>query len=212
MPWIYNTSTHNYRNTSTGQFISVDDVIRISGENLDRTLPIATQLAHLLATDQLILRDWEYLMRQEIKALYIEQYLLARGGIINMTPADWGSIGGMLKKQYGYLGRFAREIASGKLSEAQIAARSQLYFNSARQSFERGRARADNWDVLPAYPGDGTTVCLTNCRCHWERSGEHEYTWVLDFDAEHCSSPLVDSMKRPLGCIERSMAWNPYEA
>lgn len=210
MPWIYNPNTHNYRDTTTGRLIKAKDIVRISGENLDRTLPIAKQLAHLLVTDQLKLQDWELLMREEIKSLYIQQYLLGKGGVENMTPADWGSIGGMLRVQYQYLNAFAHDIKSGNLTEAQIAYRAQLYFNSARQAFSKAYARARDWDELPAHPGDGTTICLTNCRCHWEKVGSKTYRWVLDFEAEHCTSPGTDRYGRPTGCLERGALWNPY--
>ena len=211
MPWVYDPRTFNYRDDETGRFVSSADVIEISSLALDRTLPIAVQLASLLATDQLALRDWEILMREEIKSVYISQYLLGRGGLNRMTQRDWGSIGGMLKRQYQYLNRFSREIARGTLTQGQIAARSQMYFNSARQAFSRGRARAMQWDRLPAYPGDGSTICLTNCRCHWERDGKHTYRWVLDYEAEHCSAPgVMDKRGRPIGCIERAEKWSPY--
>ena len=48
----------------------------------------------------------------------------------------------MLADQYRYLDGFAAEIAEGKLSEAQIARRSEMYMNSSREAYERGQKRA----------------------------------------------------------------------
>lgn len=47
------------------------------------------------------------------------------------------------------------------IHEAQIAYRSKMYTDSARQSFERGQAAANGipHGALPAYPGDGSTTC-----------------------------------------------------
>jgi len=89
-------------------------------------------------------------MREEIKAEYIRQYMLGRGGRAQMTSQDWGSIGGMIADQYRYLKDFAKLVAEGKLSEAQIRARAAMYANSAREGFERGQARAnaDAKDVI----------------------------------------------------------------
>ncbi|MFT4040690.1 MAG: hypothetical protein QM692_21095, partial [Thermomicrobiales bacterium] len=67
-----------------------------------------------------------------------------------------------------YLRGFAEEIAAGTLSEAQVAARTQLYLASATQAYERGRAAGCVGLELPCYPADGGTRCLTNCRCHWD--------------------------------------------
>ena len=46
------------------------------------------------------------------------------------------------------------------IHEAQISARSQMYMNSAREAYERANMRASGVADLPAYPGDGSTICL----------------------------------------------------
>jgi len=143
---------------------------------------------------------WQATMRQQIKDEYIRQYVIARGGVENMAQADWGSIGGMLADQYRYLDRFAADIASGNLSAAQIEKRAAMYIRSAREAFWRGTARAQGWPPLPAYPGDGSTRCLTNCQCSWdvlEVEGAWLATWQLGA-AEHCED-----------CIQRAREWSP---
>lgn len=212
MPWEWGENTQRYRDIGTGRFLSASDVrdwssesIRIQGGNTD-------QLARMLTDDQINGRDWETLMRQSIKREYIKQYLEGRGGLSQMTPQDWGSIGGMLADQYRFLGPFAREIAAGELSEAQIAQRSRMYINSAREATSRANQRARGWPELPDHPASGRTECLTNCACWWSgarTNGTWEFTWNLDFEAEHCTSDEVDAQGRPRGCIERADLWNP---
>lgn len=74
------------------------------------------------------------------------------------------------------------------IHEAQIAYRSDLYNKSARQAFERGKMRAYGVPSLPEFPGGGSTICLSNCRCEWhieevrDEKGELQgwnCTWVL---------------------------------
>jgi hypothetical protein len=213
--WIWEDDTHNYRNTETGQFVSQNDILRLSGERIDRTFPVSDQLVSMLVNGQLNVRDWELLMRQELKAAYIQQYLLGRGGLGAMTQADWGSIGGMLREQYRYLNNFAREIKAGGLTEGQIRVRARMYFASSREAFSRARSRAMGWPQLPDYPGSGNTFCLTNCRCDWSgdevEPGVWEMTWNLDPNpaVEHCTGPGEDKEGRPFGCVERSIKWNP---
>jgi len=98
--------------------------------------------ANSVYTGEMPVDVWQQTMRQEIKTRYIQQYMAGRGGMGPMTQADWGSIGGQVADQYRYLDGFAREIAEGKLSEAQIAQRSEMYMNSSREAFERGQKRA----------------------------------------------------------------------
>ena len=143
---------------------------------------------------------WVLDFRQRLKKTYIDQYVLSRGGRQAMTQSDWGRVGRMLRDRYGYLNRFAEDIKTGSLSNKQIAARGELYFKSARQAFERGKEASAGMPRLPAYPGDGSTVCLSNCQCHWdvqETEGEWLATWTLGA-AEHCPD-----------CIERSNDWAP---
>jgi len=90
--------------------------------------------------------------------------------------------------------------------EAQIAARSRMYMRSSREAFERAKARAVGVPPLPAYPGDGSTRCLTNCACQWEIIPEVQDDGAIVYNCywrlgptEHCPD-----------CIERSRQWNPY--
>ncbi len=206
MPWQWEENLNRYRDADTGRFISsasvrdlVDQRQRITGSGSDG-------LAELLRGGQLNTRDWETGMREAIKDEYIQQYLLGRGGLSQMTQADWGSIGGMIADQYRYLDGFTREVAAGTLSEAQVAARSRMYIHSGREAFERASARAHGLPELPAYPGDGKTVCLTNCACNWRIEEVYDDDgnllgwncyWELG-EAEHCPD-----------CVANSGKWNP---
>lgn len=212
MPWEWQEGTQRYRDTGTGRFVAAAEIRDITSESIRIAGGGTDNLARMLADDQINGRDWETLMRQSIKREYIKQYLEGRGGLSQMTPQDWGSIGGMLADQYRFLGPFAREIEAGQLSEAQIAQRSRMYINSAREAASRASARAHGWPVLPAHPGDGSTICLTNCACHWDgrrTDGSWDFNWIVDFEAEHCTSDEVDAQRRPRGCIERAALWDP---
>jgi hypothetical protein len=66
--------------------------------------------------------------------------------------------------------------------------------------YELGKAESQGAPSLPAYPGDGQTACLGNCRCNWdieETEDAWEATWELN-DAEHCAD-----------CIANAEQWNP---
>ena len=127
-------------------------------------------------------------MRAEIKSAYVAQYLLAFGGKNAMTPTEWGRLGGLLKSQFAYLERMKERIDSGQYSEAQIANYGKMYFAASGRAFEIAKTRQIGIGSLPQYPGDGQTVCLTNCKCYWrivDQGDAWACHWMLS-DAEHC--------------------------
>jgi hypothetical protein len=164
-------------------------------ESLDASTVATDQLAQFVIDGVVSPADFGLLMRQELKEEYIRQFLLGIGGRAQMTPADWGSIGGMLADQYRYLDRFVDEIASGEVPPGSLLLRVRMYANSAREAYERAHLKnanalgmvEENWVLGDAehcsdcvafagmgwqpigtfpFPGEGATECLTNCKCH----------------------------------------------
>jgi len=153
-------------------------------------------------------QQWTLQARQTVKQQFIAQYMLGRGGRAAMTQSDWGRVGAMLKQQYQYLQRFEQDLIDGKLTEAQARVRLQMYIKDATQAHERALAVAKGVPQLPAYPGDGQTVCKANCQCHWsyeETENEWLCTWTLGA-AEHCPDCLANASKwNPLRIAKQSM-------
>jgi hypothetical protein len=94
--------------------------------------------------------------------------------------------------QAPYLRNFASEL--GQLSDAQIAARAALYAGATRASYSKARWAGRG---LPAYPADGGTACLVNCKCAWVERDDGMY-WELGA-AEHCAD-----------CESRASQWRPW--
>lgn len=195
MPWGWDPVAHRYRDIETGRFLSRARALELVQQSIDASGIASDQLASYAASGALSAADYGSFFREEIKREYLRQYLLGIGGREQMTAADWGSIGGMLREQYGWLQGFLDEIASGNLTEAQIMARARMYLNSAREAYERAHAKtavaggmteelwalgeaehcpdclayaAEGWQPVGTFPepGDGSTQCLTNCQCH----------------------------------------------
>ena len=199
----------------TGRSIDADQVREWALESIRKSSDAVAELARLLAEGKLSQDDWQRLMQDEIKDKYIALFLLGLGGLALFGTEDIALLVGLLSGQFEYLARFAAEVDG--LSAAQIEARARMYVESAWQSYERGRARSVGAPRLPAYPGDGTTLCMSRCRCSWDlrRVTENDETvrwnctWVLDPLAESCSSEEIDEEGRPRGCLQRSVLWNP---
>ena len=195
MPWGWDPTAKRYRDLDTGRFMLRSEVLAWVEESLDASTVATDQLAQFVIDGVVSPADFGLLMRQELKEEYIRQYLLGIGGRAQMTPADWGSIGGMLADQYRYLDRFVDEIATGELPPGSLLLRVRMYVNSAREAYERAHLKnanalgmvEENWVLGDAehcsdcvafagmgwqpigtfpFPGEGATECLTNCKCH----------------------------------------------
>lgn len=194
-PWKWDEKARRYRGPN-GRFIGKARMLALRDTFVDAAKESVGQLAARVAQP-----GWIDAMREQLKQVYIDQYCLGRGGRNAMTPSDWGRVGNMLKEQYRYLNNFAGDIAAGKLSEAQIAARAKLYMASSTQAYEKGKAYGMGVPPLPAYPGDHSTECGAQCKCEWdiqEWPNEYRAYWRLR-PAEHCNT-----------CLERSQKWAPY--
>lgn len=195
MPWGWDPTAKRYRDLDTGRFMLRSEVLAWVEESLDASTVATDQLAQFVIDGVVSPADFGLLMRQELKEEYIRQFLLGIGGRAQMTPADWGSIGGMLADQYRYLDRFVDEIASGEVPPGSLLLRVRMYANSAREAYERAHLKnanalgmvEENWVLGDAehcsdcvafagmgwqpigtfpFPGEGATECLTNCKCH----------------------------------------------
>jgi hypothetical protein len=203
-PWEWDQPSKRYRNTATGRYKGSRQMLPLRDEFIDAQKAAAGDLADRLAAGEITTNRYVEEMRGLIKTTYIDEYALAHGGRNNMTSRDFGIVGNMCRDQYSYLNNFAGEINAGDLSPAQIRARGRLYIESASQAYERAQAEVRGISgphALPAYPGDGSTACRSNCRCSWEyRETETtwEATWTLH-PAEHCED-----------CLSRASEWAPY--
>lgn len=194
--WYWDANTARYR-AADGTFFARAKVLSYVSQSIDASSSVTATLSHYVVGGQLNATDWRDIFRQELKEEHIRQYLLAIGGMEQMTPRKWSSIGGMLRDQYRHLDNLYDEVLTGTLSEAEIRARMAMYIHSSREAFERASAIAaktakktqERWVLgtgehcggclaladmgwqpigsLP-FPGQGKTPCLTNCNCHKE--------------------------------------------
>ena len=108
-----------------------------------------------------------------------------------LSRTERAEIRAMVGPQLDYLAGFVS--AQGGLSDAQTAARAALYSGAVRSTYYGAR-----FPGLPAYPGDGSTPCRTNCKCSVEERADGFY-WILH-PAEHCGE-----------CQQRAAQWAPYK-
>lgn len=161
-------------------------------------------LSAQLANGELSVDDWYAAMRDQLRRAHGAYYRLGRG--TTLTPQDMARLNERLARQYEFLDGWRDELASGDMrSEAAIRARARMYLDAGNASLQDGRGAAIGLPPLPAVPGDGTTVCRTNCKCTWrivqlDGAGNYDCYWRLR-PAEHCPT-----------CEARALAWSPIRA
>jgi hypothetical protein len=197
--WEYDEASHRYRDTKTGRFLSPASAVDLRDDFQARRRVDLVNLTGRLADEEITVQQWETEMQSLVRQVHGVEYAFGRGGRNAMTDAELAELADLVKTQHGFLRQFAQDVASGKLSEAQIAARANLYYASSVQAYERGRAAG--FGVQPPHvPGDGSTPCGANCRCfltYVETADEVHITWHKTAN-ESCS-----------GCKNRAASWKP---
>lgn len=163
-------------------------------------------LADDLASGNLTVQQWKNQMAREIERLHLTAGILGRGGLDAMSRDDLRRINRAVGSQLQYLDNWSWELRSdirqGKvLSSGQIAARGRMYGGAANATMQDAALARAGIPELPARPGDGSTDCLTNCKCKWQikkvGDGDWDCYWRLS-PAEHCPT-----------CLARAKAWKP---
>lgn len=147
------------------------------------------------------LETWQAEMHALLARYHLSAYMLGEG-TPNLSPDDWEIIENYYQTQTQFLDAFVIEMFTAGVILAAWQARAVMY---------AGAITAPYWDAntkglfLPAYPGDGSSECLSNDRCQLsvktlnEQSGDYDVFWILDTSImDHCPT-----------CRERSRSWSP---
>lgn len=200
MPYEYVNSLNRYRDAQTKRLVSRDEVMAYVMDLELLGADAGDNLGAMVASGEISPADFNLLLKQELKSSYIQQGILGRGGRDAMDFSDWGSIGNMLKPEYRLIDDFTRVLED--LSDADIRRRSRQYFGATRQAYEAMNAKAHGVR-LPAYPADGSTLCVNGCKCNWRieklmGAGNLDCYWDIDLQADNCAT-----------CIDRNRHWAP---
>lgn len=193
----WNEVAHRYYDAETGRFVPQSE-IRNALENLiDQSGLNMNALTQSLQDGKISLADWQTGMMREIKLTHTASAALANGGWRQMTQADWGATGQLIREQYDYLRNFAKEIADGTQPlDGRMLVRADMYADASNGTFweidkrshlqdgydigrrvlESGADHCDDcleyasegWMPIEEIPEIGNSQCLTRCRCEIE--------------------------------------------
>ena len=133
LKWLYNAAEQVYQRFRGDKLeTTVEVTANLRDAFQDKSRGWAADLTDDLYNKRITIQQWQSQFREGLKNQYVAQYLVAKGGRENMTQEDWGRLGGLLKNQYQFHSRFARDIVDGKMSHAQARCRAGMYQDSAK--------------------------------------------------------------------------------
>lgn len=174
--YTWNESAKRYTD-SRGRFVSKQAVRGAIDRELADADRIVRQLGEDLRNGRISLRDWQTGMRREIKRVHLNGAAAAKGGWAQLSPADYGRIGQIVRGQYGYLEKFAREVERGLPLDGRFTQRVQLYSQAGRSTYHV----ADRREMETAgyteersrlNPADHCQQCRDEAAAGWRPIGE----------------------------------------
>lgn len=138
--FVWDGRLGRYRDKETGRIVSEKVILGLSQEMINTTNQKMQNSITQLFNGNISIRDFEKENAQNIKILFVQHRMLGAGGYSQTKPEDWLELGRELKNnQYPRFHQFVKEIEEGKLSQAQAAARLQMYSQSAKSSFQAAK-------------------------------------------------------------------------
>lgn len=192
--WNKKSQRYHYANGyKKGQFVRESQIANLTQRAINDYFEVTKVVNNNLFSREISVAQWEQQTAEILRGLAIYQYSLGVGGIKQMDWKDYALINGQLNLQYMYLRRFSQEIMRGELSQAQIDARVQLYYNKTNHFREQGRLEGHKrngflwerrvssafhscddcirynsmgWAQIGTLPNPGESCqCKANCRC-----------------------------------------------
>jgi hypothetical protein len=185
--WEYDTKLARYRDPATGRFLSQKDALLLTRKAVATATERLAALTDQLGQGLIRLDQWQRSFAGLIKTIHLAQFILGRGGVKNVFPADFLEIARTLKAQYRFLDQFAKDIAGNRLTLNQIRARANLYINASVASFWRAQAQAQAVGPQPGEmrrllaPVEHCAECLAYAAAGWVPVG------TLPMPTERCS-------------------------
>lgn len=134
--YAWNDKAGQYVDSKSGRFVPRSAV----RDDLDRVLDGITAKMDLnsqaLLNGAINLDQWQLEMMSLTKRAHLVSAASQRGGWAQLTQADFGRVGQIVRREYGYLRNFAEQIASGKQPlDGNIGRRARMYGQQARNTF-----------------------------------------------------------------------------
>lgn len=140
--YTWDSRARQYRD-ARGRFVPRTAVRQALDEFVDAAAVRIEVDARLLQAGRINLPEWQLRMEANLKAIHTASAAIAAGGWAQATAADWSAAAVRLKKQYGFLRRFARQIEAGLPLDGRFLNRAASYAVAGDGTYERVLRRID---------------------------------------------------------------------
>lgn len=132
-----------YYDVVTGRLVAESEVRRALAAALVAEQAGARATAADFVAGRMNEREFLLRMRTTIKNTQLMSAFTARGGVAQMTQADYGTVGQQVRVQYNYLDQFVNDLRSGKQKlNGTLASRAVQYAKAGMQTHHRIERRA----------------------------------------------------------------------
>ena len=145
MPWpkfTWDSFARQYRGEN-GRFVPRTAVRQALDEFSDSAKGDFLLTAKRLQAGNISLIDFQLAMEKSIKTTHTAAVAIAAGGWGQATAADWAEAGRKIRKEYGFLDTFARQIEAGLPLDGRFLARAASYAHGSAATYEKALRRND---------------------------------------------------------------------
>ena len=132
--YLWDIKELQYINRSTGRVPRseiTDQLFKVTKQSSDIMRVISQQLRD----GEISLADWQSAMMQQIKTTHMAGAVMQRGGWQQMTQADFGRVGQIVRREYNFLRDLANGIESGEIKlDGRILLRAAQYGQAGRET------------------------------------------------------------------------------
>lgn len=163
--------------TAGGRFLAFSEVRRALDVALDGAGQDARAIAAQFSSGLIGVSEFERQMQRLVKDTQLYSSAVAAGGFSQLGGAELSLLESRIAEQFRYLSNLSDDLAAGaKISPAQLAARSNLYAQSARNTYDvtyRAAQLARGYDEERnvTHPGEHCEECLQESARGWVATG-----------------------------------------
>lgn len=137
MNFTWDPTVQQYRGPN-GRFVSRAEIRAALDKALDQERIWTRVLAQDFRLGRITLMQWRQEMRDVIKNVHLFSAALARGGWAQLTQADYGRVGNVVRGEYGYLERFAVGLSNGSIpTDGTFVDRATMYAEAGRDTYHQ---------------------------------------------------------------------------
>jgi hypothetical protein len=140
-PYYWDESVGRYRGPG-GLFVGFEAMQEVMQARIDAGFSALDDMLTALLDGEIDIDQWQRAVALEVRRAHTQLAALGRGGWSRMSPADWGRVGQQVRFELAHLRDFARDLAAGRLSEAQARMRLNMYADHIWTSYWGGQTSA----------------------------------------------------------------------